>query len=550
MLRVSSTLLFATTALIGLFVAYDPHVGLGRFALILLGLALAGLLALVGRLDPSKTAVGYLAYGLLWAAALLGVAHLLSGGLVSQSGGIEFAWRLNNGMGGALAALIPIGFSALLWLAGRWRSAGQRAAGVLAFAGVIPLSAALIALVATGSRGALVGMAAGGAVALYLAWRATAGQTASLRWLGDLLLALAALGVAAGFLFVLFAPNSLEVIQALTRDASATSRPALWRDSLALIQDYRYTGSGLGGAGMIFSTYLFLLHVGFLYHAHNLYLQIALEQGLPGLIAFGCMAAATLWMAARALRPGRAANVLVCGAIAALVALLLHGLVEAELYATALTPLLFLPFGFAWALQPVPQDERDSNDRQLRPVVAVIAGATPVLLVLLLFALPGARAAFQANLGALSQTQAELARYSWPQWPIQDALRRDPTVDLTGAVTRYEAALQLDPDNVTALRRLGQIELSRGEIKTAQTHLERAYALAPAQRPTRQLLGEVYALTGDAERAAELWATVETDQGQLDLRRWWTAQTGTQAEVVGLVKAINRLHEIQQNTEP
>ena len=51
---------------------------------------------------------------------------------------------------------------------------------------------------------------------------------------------------------------------------------------MALAGDYAFTGSGLGSAMMVYSTYAMILHVGFISHAHNLFLQIALEQGLPG----------------------------------------------------------------------------------------------------------------------------------------------------------------------------------------------------------------------------------------------------------------------------
>jgi hypothetical protein len=81
------------------------------------------------------------------------------------------------------------------------------------------------------------------------------------------------------------------------------SRIALWRDSLPLIQDYFFTGSGLGATAMIYATYAYLLHVPYLYHAHNLYVQIALEQGVPALLAWlGLMAATSGLCGARVAR--------------------------------------------------------------------------------------------------------------------------------------------------------------------------------------------------------------------------------------------------------
>jgi predicted Zn-dependent protease len=165
---------------------------------------------------------------------------------------------------------------------------------------------------------------------------------------------------------------------------------------------------------------------------------------------------------------------------------------------------------------------------------------------LLLALLPQTRAAFQANLGAVTQTRAELGVYEWPKWPLQDALRRQtpslpPPIDLAPAVARYRAALALDPNNVTANRRLGQIELSQGDTAAARDHLEAAYRAAPDQRATRQLLGESYAIAGDTARAAALWRTVDLGQGQLPLREWWYGAIGETANRLRITQAIQRL---------
>lgn len=173
-------------------------------------------------------------------------------------------------------------------------------------------------------------------------------------------------------------------------------------------------------------------------------------------------------------------------------------------------------------------------------------------LLFVLALLPGTRALFQANLGALLQTRAELSAYRWPTYPLQDALRRQapaapPPVDLTPAIARYRAALALDPGNVTANRRLGQIELSLGDYPAAQAHLEAAYRAAPHQQATRQLLGESYAIAGRAAEAAGLWATVAGPQWRaaagrqsLELRAWWYTTIGEPEKAARLRAAMGR----------
>ena len=117
-------------------------------------------------------------------------------------------------------------------------------------------------------------------------------------------------------------------------------------------------------------------------------------------------------------------------------------------------------------------------------------------------------------------------------------MRRSPDVNLAPAIARYRAALALDPDNVTANRRLGQIELSLGQYPAARRHLEAAYTAAPNQRATRQLLGASYALEGETERAAALWRTIDVSQGQLELRQWWYHQIGELQQGARVARAV------------
>jgi predicted Zn-dependent protease len=134
---------------------------------------------------------------------------------------------------------------------------------------------------------------------------------------------------------------------------------------------------------------------------------------------------------------------------------------------------------------------------------------------------PGVQAAFKANLGAVVQTQVELTGYHWPDSKFQDAIRRSSKHRLAPAIVWYQSALATDATNATANRRLGQIALSLGQYDAAQVYLAAAFAAAPNQRATRQMLGECYAMAGEIEQAAQLWRTMDIGQGQLMVRQWW-----------------------------
>ena len=501
--------LFGASALLGAGLAYEPTAAWAKFWTLVGGLGLYIGVAWtpsrvrVGRrqVDPTRVMLALL-------PAALAIYFLLTNDWTRWSGklpGLQplvawlAAWQPQlpghvlhpNVAGGLLAALIPMQMAAVRQWRGGW-----------------PLIAvALIALLLTGSRGAW------GALAVSLAgWALLArlkGRRASRAWL---LLGVAVLLLAAAGSALTLTPLRASLAAALAE------RLSLLHNSLDLALDTPFTGIGLASFQMAFSSYVLLLHVGHTIHSHNLLLNIWIEQGLPGLLIF----LGLLGLAVRSAAAKRTA--LTWAALAALAVIVLHGLVDDAFYGSRGVLLLFVPFALLTDPGSQPASARPRRSTPL--AVTIICG-----LLLLIALLPQTRAVFQANLGALSQTRAELAVYRWPAWPIQDALRRQlpgypPPVNLAPVLARYQAALALDPGNVTANRRLGQIELSLGSYDAARQHLEAAYAAAPGQRATRQLLGELAAIAGNMTGAAALWRTVDMSQGQPALRIWWYEAIG------------------------
>ena len=125
----------------------------------------------------------------------------------------------------------------------------------------------------------------------------------------------------------------------------------------------------------------------------------------------------------------------------------------------------------------------------------------------------------EANLAAVRQSKSELGVYEWPEWPIQDEVRRDS--DLSATIAGFENALELNSRNASANRRLGQIELSLAEYEDALAHLEMAYFLSPQDNATRQLLGEAFIANGALQDGLALWQTVNNGQNQLPIREFW-----------------------------
>jgi tetratricopeptide (TPR) repeat protein len=386
----------------------------------------------------------------------------------------------------------------------------------------LAISLSVAALLISGSLGAWL------ALAVVLGGR-TVWRTSE-HWLGHLRqkpIAMGSIALTVGLLIgILILPN-IQLLK-LRED-----RLTVWRNSLDLASDYPLTGVGLVGFRMAYSSYTLLVHVGHTSHAHNLLLDIWLKHGALGLLALG-------WLMFRVARLAPSESPWRPAALSSLGVLLLHGLVDDAFYGYApqMSLWLFVPLAIlsrtVKAIEPIETVEKAKRGWPLFPML----GGSILMIGVLIFALfPQAQAILHANWGAVLQTRTELAAYRWPQWTIQDELRRSPQIHLEPAIAHYQMALALDRSNPTANRRLGQIELSRGEYEAARRHLITAYAAAPWQRATRQLLGEVYAIAGEAGQAASLWQTIDVGQGQLGLRRKWYLRVGERERADRITRA-------------
>lgn len=521
---ISAGTLFLLSLMVGGWVAYDHWLALPRFVLLSGGFLLAGAYGVGSKTEWKAVR---LTTGCTWLAGGIGCFFLLTHDWrPSRTTDFQFlatvtawlqqmqpawgqaAWlallRLHeNAVAGALIILLPIG---AVQLYGQWQQR-LKACGLT----VIALLPAIVALLFTFSRGAWLGLVV---ATVMTALAAMSGKWTGALWpwlYGTLLLGLAVT-------VFLITPASLgrvaEWLVWCGIGGAAASRLDLWQNAVTLVPDYWFTGSGLQSTAMVLSSYVYLLHVPYLAHGHNLYLQLTLEQGAPGLLAFTIGITGLLWASRQAIRQ----QPLVLGATVGLLALLGHGWFDAELYSSYLAPLLFLPV--ALLLSAIPMWPSSFTG------TTAVGLLLPMFIILLLASMAGLRGLASANRAAVAQTRTELALYHWPAWPLQDAVRQQLPAEFVTITELYRAALQEAPDNVTAHRRLGQILLSQQDLNNAKAHLEAAYRLAPTQRATRQLLGEVYALTGKTAAAEQIWRGLDLTQGQLLLRVQWYAEAG------------------------
>jgi putative inorganic carbon (hco3(-)) transporter len=181
------------------------------------------------------------------------------------------------------------------------------------------LSAAVSAavLVLTQSRGAWIGTAAAVGILLLCRWK-------RLAWLAPLAL----LGV--GWVGWRAVPPLVE-----EAPSGQMGRIELWSRAIYLIQDMPLTGIGAGTFERMADTqFPFFLHGSWVEHVHNLFLQVAVDLGLPGLVAYLALLLLALWCALDAARRCRQAGesalaALAWAGLAALVAMCVHGMVDA-----------------------------------------------------------------------------------------------------------------------------------------------------------------------------------------------------------------------------
>jgi putative inorganic carbon (HCO3(-)) transporter len=222
-----------------------------------------------------------------------------------------------NVLAGALVILIPFAASGLL------NGKGVRAV-LWGFVSLFLLGV----LALTQSRGAYLACAAGLAMLVTLRFP---------RW-GWTLGAAMALGLAAWA--ALDGSSLARLVAGSTGSAegSLLGREEIWRRALMMIRDFPLTGVGMGSFGPAADAlYPFYSYKsGVVNHAHNLYLQVAVDLGLPGLAFWLASFLGAVGSAWAVYRRGRMVGLYGLGPalLAAYTGMAVHGMVDAVTWGT------------------------------------------------------------------------------------------------------------------------------------------------------------------------------------------------------------------------
>ena len=383
-------------------------------------------------------------------------------------------------------------------------------------------------LLLTASRGAWFALAC--ALGMWLLWPSSGWLARATRLPRPpvYLLALLTLGTLVLGVLSFFRVSPLALATSLPGAATAASRVMLYQNTLDLITDFPFTGGGLAAFPGLYSQYILGIPSPFFFYSHNLFLDVALEQGplgLLALVAIFLLSSWCLWTSSRHLTggPGEQGagdlDVLRWATLAGLLVVLLHGFADDALYGSRGTPLLWIVPGVALAISAASSEKQPKRQQRLKWV-----GPAPALLVLgtaigVTLYQPW-RAAWYANLGAIQMARVELAHWPTNRWDDGSNVAA-----LSSAEASFNQALAANPANGTAHHRLGLIAWLRRDFTTAADHLEAAYQVDKDHRGIRKALGYAYVWTGRYDEALALLVYVPESSRELEsYAHWWRTQ--------------------------
>ena len=260
-------------------------------------------------------------------------------------GGIHF-----NIMGGALTFFIPL-LASLLWAGREFKTLrfvmNTRLASILrvGYKSLLILSLVLVSftLLLTQSRGSYLGVAVG--LLALAVWH-------DRRFLWAIPL------IALGF-FVMVqvwgGGNLAEFVSRIDTTGGGTlpGRMEAWQRALYMIQDFPFTGVGIGTFGPVAQVlYPFFSTNATIPHAHNMLLTVAVDLGIPGLVLYAALLSSFAFSAWRVYREvtDKWLRALIMGLACGMLAHQVFGIMDAFMLGTKLGAVMWVFMGVAAAL--------------------------------------------------------------------------------------------------------------------------------------------------------------------------------------------------------
>ena len=274
-----------------------------------------------------------------------------------------------NELAGALVWVLPLFITLMLVVfRSRWRWA--RGVGIALLIGAMLIASVLVLAQSRGSYLGLISM-----IALFI-------LSIVPRRFRAVVLIVAGIGLVIVIGVIVFQPNLLvgliggtsasETTDALAVIESANGRTEVWSRAIYGIQDFPFTGMGMN----TFRKVVNVLYPFFLIspdadiaHAHNEFLQAALDLGIPGLIAFIALYAIAFWLLFQLWRGASASTdsgwvrAITLGLAGGLIAHLVYGMTDAVTLGAKPGFIFWMMLGLIAALFKLVKDGRGVMER-------------------------------------------------------------------------------------------------------------------------------------------------------------------------------------------
>jgi hypothetical protein len=393
-------------------------------------------------------------------------------------------------------------------------------------------------LLLTTSRGAWLAFCI--AMGIWLIWSLSGFGARKFQWrqLSIFLAAVGLLGSLSLMLVILYPNMILSVLGSLPGPASAPSRLELFHNTTDLIADFPITGGGLRNFPGLYSQYILGIPFFYLIDSHNIFLDLALEQGIFGFLVVVIVFIGTIWILITdnaQMVSGIISNDLLRWAIlTSLLVMCLHGLVDDYVYGDLGSPLLFFQAGMAISLTQldsgsgdwkIAQSKQTSNNVLRTPNLTwKFLGVTAIVILLLAIAFTSRKALqslWYSNQGSVEMAQIELVGWPTGQWDDgSNVALLDPAEGL------FLQALLSNPNNRTANYRLGLIAMLKRDYITAVSDLESAYQIDQDHPGIRKALGYSYLWSGQFDKAMVFLSELPDSSQEVGTYIWFWENLG------------------------